>query len=70
MKDYPLIVTIGLSASELFSGVYAKQRWYNLIALALTLVILGLNAISVRGRFLRDRMAQTLRCKTCVSTRC
>jgi diguanylate cyclase (GGDEF)-like protein len=61
MKDYPLIVTIGLSASELFSGVYAKQRWYNLIALALTLVILGLNAISVRGRFLRDRMAQTLR---------
>jgi diguanylate cyclase (GGDEF)-like protein len=61
MKDYPLIVTIGLSTSELFSGVYAKQRWYNLIAVALTLVILGLNAISVRGRFLRDRMAQTLK---------
>jgi diguanylate cyclase (GGDEF)-like protein len=61
MKDYPLIVTIGLSASELFSGVYAKQRWYNLIAMALTVVILGLNAISVRGRFLRDRMAQALK---------
>jgi diguanylate cyclase (GGDEF)-like protein len=61
MKDYPLIVTIGLSTTELFSGVYAKQRWYNLIAIAVTIVILGLSAISVRGRFLRDRMAQTLK---------
>jgi diguanylate cyclase (GGDEF)-like protein len=61
MKDYPLIVTIGLSTTELFSGVYAKQRWYNFIAMVLTLVILGLNAISVRGRFLRDNMAQTLK---------
>jgi diguanylate cyclase (GGDEF)-like protein len=61
MKDYPLIVTIGLSTTELFSGVYAKQHWYNIIAMAFTLVILGLNAISVRGRFLRDRMAQVLK---------
>jgi diguanylate cyclase (GGDEF)-like protein/PAS domain S-box-containing protein len=61
VRDYPLVVTIGLSTTELFSGVYAKQRWYNLIAIALTLVILVVNGFSVRGRLLRERMAQVLR---------
>ena len=61
IKNYPLIVTIGLSTAELFSGVYAKQRWYNLIAIALTLVILGVNGFSVRGRLLREKMAEVLR---------
>jgi diguanylate cyclase (GGDEF)-like protein len=58
VKDYPLIVTIGLSTDELFSGVYAKQRWYNLIAAALTIVILLINGLSMRGRLLREEMAQ------------
>jgi len=61
VKGFPLIVTIGLSAPELFSGVYAKQRWYNLIAIALTLVILVVNGFSVRGRLLREKMAHVLR---------
>jgi diguanylate cyclase (GGDEF)-like protein/PAS domain S-box-containing protein len=61
VKDYPLIVTIGLSTTELFSVVYAKQRWYNLIAIALTLVILAVNGFSVRGRLLREKMAQVLK---------
>jgi diguanylate cyclase (GGDEF)-like protein/PAS domain S-box-containing protein len=61
IRDYPLIVTIGLSTTELFSGVYAKQRWYNFIAIALTLVILAVNGFSVRGRLLRERMAQILK---------
>ena len=61
VKGFPLIVTIGLSASELFSGVYAKQRWYDLIAIALTLVILVVNGFSVRGRLLRERMAHVLK---------
>jgi diguanylate cyclase (GGDEF)-like protein len=61
VKDYPLIVTIGLSTAELFSPVYAKQQWYNLIAIALTLVILGVNAFSVRGRYLREKMAEALK---------
>jgi diguanylate cyclase (GGDEF)-like protein len=61
VKGFPLIVTIGLSASELFSGVYAKQRWYDLIAIALTLVILVVNGFSVRGRLLREKMAHVLR---------
>src|SRR3984957_13231294 len=60
VKGFPLIVTIGLSAPELFSGVYAKQRWYNLIAIALTLVILVVNGFSVRGRLLREKMAHVL----------
>src|SRR5260370_39511754 len=30
VKDYPLVVRIGLSTTEMFSGVYAKQRWYKL----------------------------------------
>ena len=61
VANFPLIVTIGLSTTELFSGVYAKQRWYNLIAIAITLVILVVNGFSVRGRLLRERMAQVLR---------
>jgi diguanylate cyclase (GGDEF)-like protein len=61
VKGFPLIVTIGLSTTELFSGVYDKQRWYNLIAIALTLVILVVNGFSVRGRLLREKMAQALR---------
>jgi diguanylate cyclase (GGDEF)-like protein/PAS domain S-box-containing protein len=61
IKDYPLIVTIGLSTGELFSGVYAKQQWYNRIAVALTLVILAVNAFSVRGRYLREKMAEVLK---------
>jgi diguanylate cyclase (GGDEF)-like protein len=61
IKGYPLIVTIGLSTAELFSTVYAKQEWYNFIAVALSLVILGVNGFSVRGRFLRERMAEALK---------
>jgi hypothetical protein len=61
VKGFPLIVTIGLSVPELFSGVYAKQRWYNLIAIVLTLVILVVNGFSVRGRLLREKMAHVLK---------
>jgi diguanylate cyclase (GGDEF)-like protein/PAS domain S-box-containing protein len=61
VKDYPLIVTMGLSTAELFSVVYAKQRWYNLIAIALTVLILVVNGFSVRGRLLRERMAEVLK---------
>jgi diguanylate cyclase (GGDEF)-like protein len=60
VKGFPLVVTIGLSVPELFSGVYAKQRWYDLIAIVLTLVILLVNGLSVRGRLLREKMAHVL----------
>jgi GGDEF domain-containing protein len=45
----------------LFSPVYAKQQWYDLIAITITLVILAVNGLSVRGRFLRERMAEALK---------
>jgi diguanylate cyclase (GGDEF)-like protein len=61
IKGYPLIVTIGLSTAELFSGVYAKQESYDFIAVALTLIILAVNGFSVKGRFLRERMAEALK---------
>jgi diguanylate cyclase (GGDEF)-like protein len=61
IKGYPLIVTIGLSTAEVFSAVYAKQEWYDFIAIALTLVILAVNGFSVRGRFLREKMAEALK---------
>ena len=57
VRDYPLVVTIGLSTTEIFSGVYAKQRWYNLVASALTLLILVVNGFGVRGRLLLAYMA-------------
>ena len=61
VKGYPLIVTIGLSTTELFSAVYTKQESYDFIAVALTLMILAVNGFSVRGRFLRERMAEALK---------
>jgi two-component system, sensor histidine kinase len=61
VNGHPLIVTIGLSASELFSGVFAEQRLYNVAAAALTVVILIVNGFLVRGSWLRERMAQNLR---------
>src|SRR5712691_4307496 len=60
LADYPLIVTIALSTAELFSGVYADRRGYYLVATALTLLILVVTGLSVRARWLRDRMAEDL----------
>ena len=61
VKNYPLAVTIGVSTAELFSGVHAEQHWYRLLAGALTLVILVINGFSIRGRWLRERLAQDLK---------
>jgi diguanylate cyclase (GGDEF)-like protein/PAS domain S-box-containing protein len=60
VKDYPLIVTIGLSTPEIFSAVYADRREYYLVATALTLLILVVIGLSVRARWLGDRMAEDL----------
>ncbi len=61
IKGYPLIVTIGLSSAEVFYEVYVKQKWYDFVAVALSLVILAVNGFSVRGRFLREKMAEALK---------
>ncbi len=63
LVDYPLIVTVALSTAELFSGVDADQRRYYLAATALTLLVLLVVGLSVRGRWLRERMAEDLSVK-------
>jgi diguanylate cyclase (GGDEF)-like protein/PAS domain S-box-containing protein len=57
VKDYPLIVAIGLSAEEIFSAVRADQRRYYFVATALTLSVLLIMALSIRGGWLREWMA-------------
>jgi diguanylate cyclase (GGDEF)-like protein/PAS domain S-box-containing protein len=57
VKDYPLIVAIGLSKDEIFAEVSADQRRYYFVATALTLSILVIMGLSIRGGWLRERMA-------------
>jgi diguanylate cyclase (GGDEF)-like protein/PAS domain S-box-containing protein len=60
VAGYPLIVTVALSTTKLFSGVDAERRWYYLVGTALTLVILVVIGLSIRGRWLRERMAEDI----------
>jgi hypothetical protein len=41
VKDFPLIVTVGFSTTEIFSGLYAKKSAYSLVAAILTALILA-----------------------------
>jgi diguanylate cyclase (GGDEF)-like protein/PAS domain S-box-containing protein len=61
VKNYPLVVAVGLSQAELFSGIRTEQHWYRILAAALTLVILIINGLSIRGQLLRERLTQDLR---------
>src|SRR5712691_3153318 len=61
VKDFPLIVTIGLSTSEIFSGVYVKQRAYDFVAAILTALILLVIGFSVRGRLALESTSEQLR---------
>ena len=58
VRNYPLIITIGLSEGEVFAGVDANRRTYYLSAIAATLLILAAMGFGVRGRLLRNRMAK------------
>jgi diguanylate cyclase (GGDEF)-like protein/PAS domain S-box-containing protein len=60
LTDYPLIVTIALSTAELFAGDVAERRWFDLIATALTLLILVVIGLSIRSRWLREKLAEDL----------
>jgi len=60
LTDYPFVVTIALSTAELFAGVNAERRWYDLIATALTLLILVVVGLSIRSRWLREKLAEDL----------
>ena len=54
VKDYPLIITVGLATDEIFARLDAQQRTGFLAAAILSLLILIVTAFSVRGHVLRD----------------
>jgi diguanylate cyclase (GGDEF)-like protein/PAS domain S-box-containing protein len=60
LADYPLIVTVALSTTDLFAGVFAEWHLYSLIGVTLTLAILVIVGLSIRGCWIRERMARAL----------
>ena len=58
LKNYPLIITIGLATDEIFSDFYAKRRVYYTVATALSIMILIVVGIGIRGRSIRERMSR------------
>ena len=60
VRQCPLVVTIGLSSDEIFSGVYVDQWRCIFFGLALTTVIIIVNGFSIRARLVRDRIARDL----------
>ncbi len=60
VKDYPLIITVGLATDEIFSRLDAQQRTGFLAAAVLSLLILIVTGFSVRGHVLRDAAKKRL----------
>jgi diguanylate cyclase (GGDEF)-like protein/PAS domain S-box-containing protein len=58
LKDYPLIITIGLSTREVFAGSDENRRAYYVAGSVVTLLILAATGFGIRGRLWRDRMAK------------
>src|SRR5262245_29613066 len=54
VTDYPLVITVGLAAHEIFARLEAQRRSGCLVAAALSLMILVVTGFSVRGQLLRD----------------
>ena len=60
VKDYPLIITVGLATDEIFSRLDAQQRTGFVAAAVLSLLILFVTAFSVRGQVSRDAAKKRL----------
>jgi diguanylate cyclase (GGDEF)-like protein/PAS domain S-box-containing protein len=54
VKEYPLIITIGLASSEIFSRLENQKRSAFLISTVLTLLILIVTALSIRNQLARE----------------
>ena len=54
VTDYPLIISVGLTAPEIFARLKTQKQSGYLIATALSLLILLATGFSVRGQLLRD----------------
>jgi diguanylate cyclase (GGDEF)-like protein/PAS domain S-box-containing protein len=61
VKDFPLVVSVGRSAQEIFAAVTAKQRSYNAIAAILTALILAAIGQSVQGALRLGRSSEEQR---------
>jgi len=60
VTDYPLVITVGLAAHEIFARLEAQRRSGYLVAAALSLIILVVTGFSVRGQLLRDAAKKRL----------
>src|SRR5689334_692686 len=60
LDNYPLFVTVGLSSDDIFSRLEAQKQSGYLIGAILTLLILAVTALSVRGQFLREEAKRRL----------
>jgi len=60
VKDFPLIVTVGLAINEIFANSVAKQKAYNYIAATLTMLVVVFVAFSVWDRVKLERMTEEL----------
>ena len=60
VRDFPLIVMVGVATKEVFANAIAKQRAYNYIATTLTALILIFVGFSVWDRVKLERMTEEL----------
>ena len=60
LRDFPLIVAVGLGTHELFAGVNAKRADYNIVASGLTLLIVIVIGLSFRDRIRLERASRQL----------
>jgi diguanylate cyclase (GGDEF)-like protein/PAS domain S-box-containing protein len=60
VTDYPLVITVGIAAHEIFARLEAQRRSGYLVAAALSLMILVVTGFSVRGQILRDAAKKRL----------
>jgi PAS domain S-box-containing protein len=58
VKNYPLIITVGLATDEIFSSVNSNRRTYSVVAALLSALVLLVMIVGIRGRILRNRMTR------------
>ena len=60
VKNYPLIVSVGLSTREIFSRVEVERRIAYSVAAVLTLLVAAVTLLSIRGNLQRAKAQQSL----------
>ena len=57
LKNYPLVITVGRATEEIFANFYAKSHLYYAVASALSLLILLVMGVGIRGGLIRQKMS-------------